>query len=181
MKKGLSLAFLLMLSVAIYAQKEITKFMGIPVDGSKTAMIQKLKNKGFVYNAEFDWLEGNFNGEEVLVIPSMNNNKVYRIAVFDKHGWDESQIRIRFNTLLNQFINNKKYVQLAGRELTEEDDIFDEVLIKNKQIEASFAQLPEDNDLGKRKVWFTIEYGNGSYRIWINYDNVFNQANGEDL
>lgn len=181
MKKGLSLAFLLMLSVAIYAQKQITKFMGIPVDGSKTAMIQKLKNKGFVYIAEEDVLEGNFNGEEVIVSPVMNNNKVYRIALMDLNERNESQIRIRFNRLLNQFINNKKYVQLSGRELTEEDDIFDEVLIKNKQIEAVFAQLPEDNDLIKRKVWFYIAYWNGSYRIWIFYDNVFNQANGEDL
>lgn len=181
MKKGLSLAFLLMLSVAIYAQNEITKFMGIPVDGSKTAMIQKLKNKGFVYNAERDWLEGEFNGEEVLVSPVMNNNKVYRIAVIDKHKRDETQIRIRFNRLLNQFINNKKYVQLSGRELSEEDNIFDDLSINNKQIAACFAQLPEDNDLEKRKVWFSIEYWNESYRIFMYYDNVFNQANGEDL
>ena len=41
MKKILSVAFLLMLSVALYAQKEVTKFLGIPVDGSKSSMIQK--------------------------------------------------------------------------------------------------------------------------------------------
>lgn len=181
MKKGLSLAFLLMLSVAIYAQKQITKFMGIPVDGSKTAMIQKLKNKGFVYYAERDLLEGEFNGEEVIVNPVINNNKVYRIAVIDKYERNETQIRIRFNRLLNQFINNKKYVQLYGRELTEEDNIFDDLSIKNKQIAAGFAQLPEDNDLKKRQVWFSINYWNGSYRICIFYDNGFNQANGEDL
>lgn len=181
MKKGLSLAFLLMLSVAIYAQKEITKFMGIPVDGSKTAMIQKLKNKGFVYDSELDWLEGEFNGEKVGVKPVMNHNKVYRIAVLDLNEWDESQIRIRFNRLFNQFINNKKYVPLAGRELTEEDDISYDLSIKNKQIAATFAQLPQDNDLEKRQVWFTIDYLNGSYRIWIYYDNGVNQANGEDL
>lgn len=181
MKKGLSLAFLLMLSVAIYAQKQITKFMGIPVDGSKTAMIQKLKNKGFVYNAEWDWLEGEFNGEKVGVKPVMNNNKVYRIGVLDKQERNETQIRIRFNRLLHQFKNNKKYVQLAGRELTEEDDIFDEVSIKNKQIEAVFAQLPEDNDLEKRKVWFTIIHNDNSFYIVIYYDNEFNEANGEDL
>ena len=181
MKKGLSLAFLLMLSVAIYAQKQITKFMGIPVDGSRTAMIQKLKNKGFVYNAELDGLAGEFNGEEVIVYPVMNNNKVFRIAVLDLTERNVSQIRLRFNRLLNQFINNKKYVQLSGRELTEEDDIHYDLSIKNKEIAAYFAQLPEDNDLGKRTVWFSINYLNGSYRICIFYDNVFNEANGEDL
>lgn len=181
MKKGLSLAFLLMLSVAIYAQKQITKFMGIPVDGSKTAMIQKLKNKGFVYNAEWDCLEGEFNGEEVGVMPVMNKNKVYRIAVIEKDERDETQIRLRFNRLFNQFINNKKYVQLAGRELTEEDHIFYDLSIKNKKIAAYFAQLPEDNDLEKRKVWFSIVHENKSFTIMIYYDNEFNKANGEDL
>ena len=32
------------------AQKDITKFMGIPVDGFKKDMIQKLKAKGFEYD-----------------------------------------------------------------------------------------------------------------------------------
>ena len=53
--------------------------------------------------------------------------------------------------------------------------------IKNKQIAAVFAQLPEDNDLEKRQVWFDIDYRDESYRIFIFYDNVFNRANGEDL
>ena len=29
------------------AQKDVTKFLGIPVDGFKTEMISKLKSKGF--------------------------------------------------------------------------------------------------------------------------------------
>ena len=47
MKKILSVLMLLLLSISIYAQQNVTKFLGIPVDGSKTAMIQKLKEKGF--------------------------------------------------------------------------------------------------------------------------------------
>lgn len=47
MKKKNSLLFiLLMYSLTMLAQKDITKFMGIPVDGFKKDMIQKLKAKG---------------------------------------------------------------------------------------------------------------------------------------
>ena len=51
MKKILSVMMLLLLSISIYAQQNVTKFLGVPVDGSKAAMIQKLKEKGFTqYN-----------------------------------------------------------------------------------------------------------------------------------
>ena len=61
MKKILSVLMLLLLSISIYAQQNVTKFLGIPVDGSKAAMIQKLKAKGFTYNTIADCLEGVFN------------------------------------------------------------------------------------------------------------------------
>ena len=32
-----------------FAQNDVTKFLGIPVDGTKTAMIQQLKEKGYTY------------------------------------------------------------------------------------------------------------------------------------
>ena len=38
----------LLLSVSVYAQKDITQFLGIPIDGYKPEMIKKLKDKGFV-------------------------------------------------------------------------------------------------------------------------------------
>ena len=61
MKKILSVLMLLLLSISIYAQQNVTKFLGIPVDGSKADMIQKLKEKGFTYNTTTDRLEGVFN------------------------------------------------------------------------------------------------------------------------
>lgn len=48
MKRILSVAILLVISVSLFAQKDVTKFMGIPIDGFKPEMIQKLKEKGFV-------------------------------------------------------------------------------------------------------------------------------------
>jgi len=181
MKKILSVAFLLMLSVALYAQKEVTKFLGIPVDGSKSSMIQKLKNKGFVYDPSADYLKGEFNGQQVDVYVVTNNNKVYRIMVCDKNDWDEGQIKIRYNTLCRQFANNQKYVPLDAEELSESEDISYEMTVNKKEYQATYAQLPADDDLIKRLVWFTILERYGKYYIAIFYDNEFNRAQGEDL
>ena len=57
MKKILSLAVLLVFSLAMYAQKDVTKFLGIPVDGTKSEMIKKLKEKGFTESPNGDDLE----------------------------------------------------------------------------------------------------------------------------
>ena len=181
MKKILSVAFLLMLSVALYAQKEVTKFLGIPVDGSKASMILKLKNKGFVYNTSSDCLEGEFNGQQVDVFVATNNNKVYRIIVCDKNSCDEGQIKIRYNNLCRQFANNQKYVPIFADELSESEDISYEMSVHNKQYQAAYAQLPADDNLTKRLVWFTIAKYYGKYYIAIYYDNEFNRAHGEDL
>jgi len=107
MKNLLTVVMLFVFSTALYAQKDVTKFLGIPVDGAKTAMIQKLKAKGFQYNSSGDYLTGEFNGRNVLLKVVTNNNKVYRIAVTDAKNSNETDIKIRFNTLCRQFKNNK--------------------------------------------------------------------------
>ena len=181
MKKILSVAFLLMLSVALHAQKEVTKSLGIPVDGSKSSMIQKLKNKGFVYDPSTDRLKGVFNGQRVNVYVVTNNNRVCRIMVCDKNTCDEGQIKIRYNTLCRQFANNQKYVPLDAEELSERENISYEMTVNKKEYQATYAQLPADDDLTKRLVWFTILERYGKYYIAIFYDNEFNRAQGEDL
>ena len=46
--KYLITVFALVLATMTFAQKDVTKFLGIPVDGTKAEMMQKLKAKGFV-------------------------------------------------------------------------------------------------------------------------------------
>lgn len=184
MKKILSLAFLLMLSLSIFAQRQVTKFLGIPVDGSRTAMIQKLKAKGFRYNSNINGLEGKFNGANVWINVQTNKNKVWRIAVIYKNSYDKGDIKIQYNSLINQFYNNPRYKVLDAEELTDEDDIYHEVSINKKQYEADFCQLPDDENIEKRYVWFTIKEDPNDfqkYRIGIFYENKYNEANGDDL
>ena len=170
-----------MLSVAMYAQNEVTKFLGIPIDGTKADMIQKIKAKGFNYNAQEDCLEGIFNGEDVYISIQTNKGKVWRIAVTDKNDFDEGQIKIRFNNLCQQFDDNPKYYSLKGTQmLSDNDDISYEMTAHHKQFEAVYYQLPHDR-AQNRKVWFIIGEVYGKYRIIIFYDNKRNQAHGEDL
>ena len=196
MRKFLTLLAMIAISASVFAQKEVTKFMGIPVDGSPTEMIKKLKAKGFTTDKDFmqlvklglDWdgpevLIGRFNGEKVRVTLRVEQNKVWRIYLSDKATRDETQIRIRFNTLVRQFEDKGKYVPYYEEQIIADDeDISYEMTVKNKQYEAIFVQKGEDGTIdAKRVVWFKISQRSEGYYIAMFYDNEYNQANGSDL
>lgn len=136
----------MMISFSSFAQnKDVTKFLGIPVDGTKTEMKQKLIAKGFVPKkmGDLEWLEGEFNGTDVQAFIVTNNNKVWRIMLADKNRVDEAQIKIRFNILVSQFENNKRYIPLDKYTLSDEEDISYEMTIHNKIYAAYYSQNPD--------------------------------------
>lgn len=131
-----------------YAQKDVTKFLGIPVDGTKAEMIQKLKAKGFkLASSNNDALVGEFNGSDVILIVSTNGNKVCRIAVMDENSVGERDIQIRFNRLINQFDNNLKYIPVNNEKIPDDEDISYEIAAHNKRYEAVFYQAPDAESL----------------------------------
>ena len=136
----------LLLSVSVYAQKDITQFLGIPIDGYKPEMIKKLKDKGFVISpSNKDGLVGEFNGTKVNVHIATNNNKVCRIMVSDVNTIDEGDVKIRFNNLCKQFQNNKKYMSASLSDsaytISEVEDISYEMSVNSKRYQAVFYQL----------------------------------------
>ncbi len=143
MKKLVSLSMLIVMSFSLYAQdRDVTRFLGIPVDGSKKDMIQKLKAKGFE-NSDYEpnRLEGEFNGSKVEISVVTNNNKVWRIAVFDKIYLSKGDIKIRFNTLCQQFENNSKYTPVKeDQTIPEDEDIEYEITVNDKRYQAGFYQ-----------------------------------------
>ena len=228
MRKIFSIIVLLVASVTLFAQSDVTKFLGIPVDGFKPDMIRKLKEKGFVSTAyDKDVLEGEFNGRDVNISVVTNNNKVYRIVVRDANSSSETSIKIRFNNLCQQFANNSKYTtsfltSVDDYIIPEDEDISYEMAVNNKRYQASFYQKPDSiaqqknlenyrnsllekyteeelsdsttvnkflletmsyawDILAKKSVWFMIFEFSGEYYIVMYYDNVYNEANGEDL
>ncbi len=233
MKRLLTLSMLFVCVTALFAQNDVTKFLGIPVDGSKSEMIQKLKAKGFQYDSELDCLKGEFNGRDSYISVVTNNDKVYRIMVTDAIGSDESDIKIRFNTLCRQFENNPKYEPMTDKDqsIPDDEDLSYEIKVNKKRYEAGFYQIPSPLDtvaiyneskqslldkytqeqldnpteeisdeiqlkylinkskydlqnlltMSNKLVWFMIDDILGRYNILLFYDNVYNQANGEDL
>ena len=197
MRKFLTLLAMIAISASIFAQKEVTKFLGIPVDGSPTEMIKKLKAKGFTTDEDFmqavelgliDWdgpevLTGRFNGEKVLLGLLVEQNKVWRICISDKNTRDETQIKIRFNSLVRQFEGNGKYVPLFDEQtIADDEDISYQMTVNNKRYEAYFVQKGEDGTVDeKRMVWFMISQRSEGYYIAMFYDNEYNQADGSDL
>lgn len=145
-KKLFTVYFLFIIPVVLIAQKDVTQFLGIPVDGSKAVMIEKLKSKGFTMDPNKDILVGQFNGTSVYVTVATNNKKVCRIAVSDVHNRNASDIKIRFNNLIQQFAKNEKYMasSLSYEEylISNDEDIAYEMSVNNKRYQAAFYQLP---------------------------------------
>lgn len=133
---------IVLFALSTYAQKDVTQFLGIPVDGSKTEMIQKLKAKGF-HSTSYDneVLKGEFNGTDVNVFVATNGNKVCRIMLCDDKPVDERSIQIRFNKLCRQFESNPKYLSLGNELIPDNEDIAYEITVNNKRYEAIFYQI----------------------------------------
>ena len=134
-----------------YCQKDITTFLGIPVDGYKNEMKQKLREKGFEYykDADGEHYEGEFNGREVILFLNTNNNKIWRIMLCDAQLSNEADIKIRFNNLCWQFENNGKYVFVEKERYTipDDEDISYEMSVNNKRYDAYYFQ-----DIDQEKI-----------------------------
>ena len=173
---------LLFVAVFASAQIEVTKFLGIPVDGNKQQMIQKIKEKGYLYNSNYDRLEGEFNGRDVFIYVVTNNNKVYRILVEDAVYSSEGDIKIRFNTLLRQFENNnQKYFSMSTEdgELSESEDISYEMTVNNKRYEAAFIQITNTLDsvtLSKKMEEFNKENYGDDYLLDMTDEQILDAS-----
>ena len=135
---------MVILAITMFAQKDVTTFLGIPIDGYKPAMRQKLIAKGFVpkkvNNSEY--FEGEFNGTDVHIFIGTNNNKVYRLMISDVNSRSEADIKIRFNNLVRQFKNNDRYVSTDDYIISDSEDISYEMMAHDKVYQAIFYQLP---------------------------------------
>ena len=71
MKRLLFIVLAMIATITSFAQqKDVTSFLGIPVDGTVLSMKQKLVSKGFVPKkfGDEEYLEGEFNGVMLMYI-----------------------------------------------------------------------------------------------------------------
>ena len=144
MKRIFLFYIMAIMAISMSAQNDVTTFLGIPVDGFKSEMKQKLVSKGFVPKkvGTNEFLEGEFNGTDVHVYIATNNNKEYRIMLCDANTQNEANIKIRFNKLVSQFENNKRYTSLDKYTLSDEENISYEMTVNKKNYDALFYQVP---------------------------------------
>jgi len=134
---------------AIAQQSNTISFLGIPVDGSKAEMENRLRTeKGFFYE-DNNWQEagiltGNFNGYQVHVSISDYNGLVKRVMVSYPY-MSETQVKILYNELFRQLSKNEKYVVNmfdSTGELNEDEDISYEISVNSKQYQNVFVYPP---------------------------------------
>ncbi len=156
MKLILSIITSLLLSFGVYAQSDVTKFLGIPVDGSKKEMVKALKKKGFkTSNTDKEALQGEFNGSTVNVFVLETSGQVSRIAVLPIYGSSATDTKIAFNNLCSQFLSKDNYVARDNDiiiptyndiSIPSDEDISYEMRVNGKRYEAPFIQLPAPRD-----------------------------------
>ncbi|MBO5838053.1 MAG: hypothetical protein J6R06_00030 [Bacteroidales bacterium] len=172
----------------LFAQRDATMFLGIPIEGTKSDMIEKLEAFGFSYNSNNGYMEGWFNDEKVWLNLKSQNRKVVEIAVIDKKTRTRNNIINRFNKLVEQFDANKNYSNL----FTPDQKInvsFGHMVTDPAGRSATFFQkdkygLPDQ----EKRVWVEIKKKDGlyiisepEYYIVIHYENLNNKSNGSDL
>ena len=148
MKKTLlTLCFALITVLSFGQNSTALKFLGIPIDGSEASFTEQLKAKGFRYDTYTDGYKGQFNGQNVTVFIHTNHLTVDRVYVSFPPTRSESDIRSDFNTLLRQFNNNSKYMDLSfNQEIPKTENISYEIKVNSKRYQASFSYFDPDQD-----------------------------------
>ncbi len=128
MKRIILMMIAMMISFSSFARKQRRYKISWNTCGwyKTEKMKRKLIAKGFVPKkmGDLEWLEGEFNGTDVQAFIVTNNNKVWRIMLADKQSCGmKPNIKIRFNILVSQFENNKRYTPLDKYTLSDEEDI----------------------------------------------------------
>lgn len=159
------IAFVFAIVNISYAQNDVTKFMGIPIDGTKEEMIKQLQSKGFkLVNKKIGVLKGEFNGYDSEIYIKTSRNKVNGIYVSDRYSsTNEKNIISRFNHIVKQFYKNENYTIPFG--CTIED-----FLIPNNE----------------HQLWYNIKYNDKVYSACFNqcpdYDIAFyNKINTDEF
>lgn len=115
-------------------------FLGVPVDGTKSDIINALTSKGFAYDMDEDGMFGEFMGESAFVHLSENKaGKVCRLMVYF-HTKESAKENIEvYNKLINRFnADSTTYWSFYEEELLAENANLDSLLNIGENIWADY-------------------------------------------
>ena len=179
MKRFFSITLAFLLALSLQAKNPITTFLGIPVGGTKSEMISKLKEKGVLTEAGSE-MRCSISGVPYIVKIMTDKNKVYRISLTEVAGTDDvCKAVAKYNELIEQFRNNdRKYTEYESNDLIHEcDSPKYRHYIHEGWCYAEFFQV-SDPQLYSKRVSFKISDEYGDFRIVRCYDNIYNMPKG---
>ena len=171
MNKILTSAIVLLMTIAVSAQQNVTTFMGIPMKGSASIMRNALVKKGFVLNKDYT-LMGCVDGDSCIVTIDTEKGKVTGITAVNIYGTNNVREAIdKYETLLDFYKEDcnyteyeiNSYVQAADRETYKR-------YIEKEIYYAEFFQVCEPQEY-TRKLSFKLTAKYGDYRIVRCYEN----------
>ena len=148
MKRLFFIFFAAIMTVCVLAETYPTKFLGIPIDGSKQEMIRKIQGKGFLYNKQLDCFTGVFIGEKVVVSLRTYEGKVCQVMVSSLQSYSEKQIKDKFNNLMKQFNEHPNYISapLEQAYIDKKERVSREISQNGKKYAAYYMQITHDLD-----------------------------------
>ena len=180
MRRILYISLYLMFALTMQAQKDITTFKGVPVDGNRQAVVVKLKangcKSGKKNNLITDFADGRYN------VKVLSGGKgVYQVRLTDMEVTENlDSIINRYNSLVDWFRNNPYYTEYEyNRYIYRGNDDTHIKYINENWYYAEFFQKAKDGheELYSKPVSFYLTGKDGDYRIVICFENRNNMPN----
>lgn len=200
--RRLVFALLMLFTLSMSAQDNVMKFMGIPIDGTKSEMIDKLQQKGFApeqieidleraeenyiavggeiiegRNREKDggyYMHGYFNGARCKLVIMSYKSKVYKIVVAFEDSYKDK---------FNAFTAFNNYAERLQNKYYDENNFYKPLDYSGDlKLDADYFNMFFDKQkMGGVTLHITYPETNMEYHIILEYLNVNNMPNGEDL
>lgn len=196
-----SIVFTVFMVASLVADAQVD-FMGIPVEGSVSAMKSQLRKKGFrrapsIYD-DNDMVGKFFNRDVVISIAkNENNNEIYGIGVFfmsdikNYEGYDKSGTIRLFNELVFEFEEKDNYeniIYALNKTLPKthyemidyNTNLWYNIKVEGVDYHAYYRQLPTNKF---NSVHFSILPDNSNYdkyKILLFYENLKNKTFGDE-
>ncbi len=178
MKKIITTALMTSLLLTANAQKSITTFMGITVDGSVKEMRQQLLKNGF-QEADKGIMKGQINGDGYFLFITADNEKVSQLALVEEKGTNDVRTIIdKYNRLIEEYRENKYYTEYEhNNTIALESKNTCSNYIHSGWYYAEFFQVCEQQEYSRR-ISLRISDEFGDYRIITTFDNIYNMQKG---
>ena len=201
--RKLAFTLLMFLTLSLNAQDNVMKFMGIPIDGSKSEMIDKLMGKGFVpeqveidlEKAENDvisaggelnegrirerdgsyFMKGSFDGKRSTLLIISYKSKVYKVVVAFEDAYTNK---------VHAFTSFNYYAERLNNKYSNEHNLYKPLDYSNElNLDADFFNMffADEQYNGAVTLHITYPMSNMEYHIILEYTNFKNAPNGEDL